>query len=107
MTEEEASKQVGEVTVKQFPMRALGKAHVEGETEGFVKIVADAGTGEVLGVHIAAQGASNLIAEAALGLQLEVTAEELAETIHAHPTMPESLREAAEGVIGLPINWTG
>ena len=93
--------------MKKFPMRALGKAHVDGETAGFVKMIADAGTGEVLGVHIVAAEASTLIAEAALAMKLEVTAEELVETIHAHPTMPESLHEAAEGVLGLAVNWAG
>ncbi len=107
MTEQEAKGQVGEVIVKKFPMRALGRAHVEGRTEGFVKIIADGRTREVLGVHIACERASSLIAEAALGMELEVTAEELARTIHAHPTMPESLREAAEGILGLPVNWAG
>ena len=102
-----ARQEVGEVIVKKFPMRGLGKAHVDGETEGFVKLVARAGTGEVLGVHIAAAEASSMIAEAALAMELEATAEELAETIHAHPTMPEGLHEAAEGVLGLAVNWAG
>jgi len=61
----------------------------------------------VLGVHIAAPNASALIAEAALGMALEATASEFAETVHAHPTMPEAISEAAEGILGLPINWTG
>jgi dihydrolipoamide dehydrogenase len=70
-------------------------------------MIADEATGQIVGIHIVSPEASNLIAEGALGLQLEVTAEELAETIHAHPTMPESLREVAEGIVGLPINWMG
>jgi len=107
VTEGEAKRQGWEVICKRFPLRALGKAHVEGATEGFVKMVADAGTGEVLGVHIAAPNASALIAEAALGMALEATASEFAETVHAHPTMPEAISEAAEGILGLPINWTG
>jgi dihydrolipoamide dehydrogenase len=105
LSAEEAEEQYDEVIVKKFPMIALGKAQVEGETGGFVKMIAEAKTGEVLGVHIVSHEASNLLGEASLALKLEATAEELAETIHAHPTMPESLREAAEGVIGLPINW--
>ena len=107
MTEEQAREAVGEVTVKKFPMRALGMAHVSDMTEGFVKLVCDGNSGEVLGVQIASAEASNLIAEAALAMQLEMTAEELAETIHAHPTMPESMREAAEGILGMPIDWMG
>jgi dihydrolipoamide dehydrogenase len=69
--------------------------------------VAHAKTGELLGAHIVASDASSLIGEAALALKLEATAEELADTIHAHPTMPEGLREAAEGILGLPVNWLG
>jgi len=107
LTEQEAKKQVSEVTVKRFPLRALGKAHVDAATEGFVKVVADARTGELLGVHIASMDASTLIGEAALALRLEATAEEIANTIHAHPTYPESLREACDAVIGLPVNWMG
>lgn len=107
LSEETAAEQYEETIVKRYPMRALGKAQVSAETEGFVKMVADANTGQILGVHIVSPEASNLIAEGALGLQLEVTAEEIAETIHAHPTMPESLRETAEGIIGMPVNWLG
>ncbi|MFW6457145.1 MAG: dihydrolipoyl dehydrogenase [Planctomycetota bacterium] len=107
LTESSAEEQYDDVVTKRYPMRALGKAQVSAETEGFVKMVADSETGQILGVHIVSSEASNLIGEATLGLQLEVTAEELAETIHAHPTMPESLHEVAEGVIGLPVNWMG
>jgi dihydrolipoamide dehydrogenase len=107
LTEEEAKKQQSEIVVKRFPFRALGKAHIEGATDGFVKVIADGKTGQLLGVHMAAPHASDMIGEACVALQLECTAEELARTIHAHPTMPECMREAAEGVIGKPINWTG
>jgi dihydrolipoamide dehydrogenase len=107
MTEEQARKQAGEIVVKRFPLRALGRAHIEAHTDGFVKMIAEAKTGQLLGVHIAAQRASDLIGEACLALKLQATAEELAHTIHAHPTMPECMREAAEGIIGMPINWTG
>lgn len=107
MTEREAKNAVEQVVVKKFPWRALGKAHVLGETDGFVKMVADGKSGELLGVHICGPDASALLGEAALALQLECTAEELAQTIHAHPTLPEALHEAAEGVIGLPVNWRG
>lgn len=107
LTEDEARRAVTEVSVKRFPLRALGRAHILGETDGFVKMLADARTGELLGVHICGPEASSLIGEAALAMQLECTAEELADTIHAHPTLPEALREAAEGLIGLPVNWRG
>ncbi|MCK4283182.1 MAG: dihydrolipoyl dehydrogenase, partial [Candidatus Brocadiae bacterium] len=105
--EEEARQAAEQVVVKKFPFRALGKAHVLGETGGFVKMLADGKTGELLGVHICGPQASSLIGEAALALQLECTAEELAETIHAHPTLAEAMHEAAEGLVGLPVNWRG
>lgn len=107
ISEEEATESYEDVIVKKFPMRALGRAHIEGETDGFVKMIAHPETRELLGVHIAAVDGSALIAEAALALKLEATADELAETIHAHPTMPEAVSQAAEGVMGLPIDWMG
>lgn len=107
MSESRAAETVEDVVVKKFPFRALGKAHIMGETGGFVKMVADARTGELLGVHICSAQASALLGEAALALRLECTADELAETIHAHPTLPESIREAADGVAGFPVNWKG
>ncbi len=107
LLEEEAREKYGEVEVKKFPFRALGKAHISGQTDGLVKMIADAETGQLVGVHIAAADASSLLGEAALALKLECTAEELSETIHAHPTLAESLREAADGLIGMPVNWMG
>ncbi len=107
LSEAEAEERAGDVEGRKFPFSALGKAHIEGSTDGFVKMIADADTNEVQGVHIVAPDASALIGEAALGMRLEVTADELAETIHPHPTMCEGLHEAAEGILGLPINWTG
>ena len=107
MSEEKAKEAAGEIVVKKFPFRALGKAHVMDETEGLVKMVCDAGTGQILGVHMCGPEASSLLGEAALAIKLECTAEELAQTIHAHPTLPEALHEAAEGVMGMPINWRG
>jgi dihydrolipoamide dehydrogenase len=107
MMEQDAVKVTEQVVVKKFPFRALGKAHITGDTDGFVKMVADGKTGELLGVHICGFDASALLGEAALALQLECTAEELSRTIHAHPTLAEAVREAADGVVGLPINWRG
>jgi dihydrolipoamide dehydrogenase len=106
-SEETAKDEYDDVKVKTFPMRALGKAQVSAEVEGFAKMIADGQTGEILGVHIVSPEASNLIAEAAMAMELEATAEEMARTIHAHPTMPECLREVAEGILGMPVNWTG
>jgi dihydrolipoamide dehydrogenase len=107
LTEEQAREELDDVVVKKFPFTALGKAHIQGDTDGFVKAVADAATGELVGVHICGMEASLLLGEAVLALKLQCTAEELAHTIHAHPTMPEALREVAEGVVGMPINWRG
>jgi len=107
LSEEEARQVADEIVVKKFPFRALGKAHVIDETDGLVKMVCDAETGQVLGVHMAGPRASTLLGEAALAVQLECTAEEIADTIHAHPTLAEALKEVAGGVVGMPINWRG
>ena len=74
------------------------------ETEGFVKMLADTKTDELLGVHIVGPEATELIAEAALAIELGATAEDLARTIHAHPTLPETLMEAAEAVHGMAVH---
>jgi len=74
------------------------------ETDGFVKIVADAETDELLGVHMVGPEVTELIAEAALAIEMSATAEDLARTIHAHPTLPESLMEAAEALHGMAIH---
>ncbi|MCE7875052.1 dihydrolipoyl dehydrogenase, partial [bacterium CPR1] len=94
-----------EVKVGRFPWAALGKAAIIGETEGLVKVVAEAKYGELLGVHIMGPSATDLIAEACVALQCEATVEELYRTIHAHPTLPEAIMEAAHGVFGNPIHY--
>ena len=78
-----------------FPFNVLGRAKIAGETEGFVKIVAEKRYGQVLGVHIIGARATEVVAEAAAALRLEATVEELVHTIHAHPTMAEAIGEAA------------
>jgi dihydrolipoamide dehydrogenase len=83
---------------------ALGKAQAIGETQGWAKIIADAKTGEVLGVHIIGPSATELIAESVAALELEATAEDLANTVHAHPTLSEAMLDAANSVYGLAIN---
>jgi dihydrolipoamide dehydrogenase len=94
LTEKQALKK-GEVQVSRFPFRAVGKATLMEETEGMVKIVAGKKYGEILGVHIIGPHATDLIAEAVLAIEMEVTVEELAHTIHPHPTLSEALGEAA------------
>ena len=74
------------------------------ETDGFVKVVADAETDEVLGVHMVGPEVTELVAEAALAIELGATAEDLARTIHAHPTLPEAVMEAAEAVHGMAVH---
>jgi dihydrolipoamide dehydrogenase len=87
-----------------FQFRALGKAHAIGEIAGFLKVIAEEGTDKVLGVHIIGPHASIIIHEAALAMKTGRTAGDIAETIHAHPTLSEGLMEAAEDVHGTAIH---
>ncbi len=98
LQEHEAKAQGLEVKVGKFPFTALGRAMSVGATEGMVKMITDAQTDELLGVGAVGYQASDLIAEAALAIEMGATAEDIALTVHAHPTWPESLMEAAEAV---------
>ncbi len=100
LSEARARQRGHDVRVGKFPWTALGKAKILGATEGFVKIVSEAKYGEILGVHIIGPHATDLIAEACLAMKAEATVDELAHTIHAHPTLAEGLMEAAHGVHG-------
>jgi dihydrolipoamide dehydrogenase len=93
-----------DVQVGRFPFAALGRAQTYGDTEGLVKVVSDARYGEILGVHIIGAVASDMIAEATLAMHLEATVDELVDTIHAHPTWPEGLAEAALATHGMAIH---
>jgi dihydrolipoamide dehydrogenase len=104
LLEEQAREQGREVAVGSFPFAASGRAMSLMETEGFVKVVADAKTDEVLGVHMVGPEVTELIAEAALAIELGATAEDIARTIHAHPTLPEAFMEAAEAVHKVAIH---
>ncbi|MCO6510984.1 MAG: dihydrolipoyl dehydrogenase [Aridibacter famidurans] len=104
MTEQKAKDAGYDVKVGKFPFSASGKARIIGETDGFVKIVAEKKYDEVLGVHIIGPHATELLAEACVAMQLETTADELGRTIHAHPTVSETVMEAAEGVHDLTIH---
>jgi len=104
LTEEEARKENNNIKVSKFPFIASGKALSMGEIEGMVKIIADGDTLELLGLHILGAHASDLIAEGALALSMEATAFEIVNTIHAHPTLAETIAEAAEGIVGKPIH---
>jgi len=102
---EAAAKAVGrEVSVGRFPFTANGKAVALGETEGFLKVVADKRTGEILGVHIVGPEATELIHEFAVGRTLEATLEEIIHTIHAHPTLSEASLEATLAALGQAIH---
>jgi dihydrolipoamide dehydrogenase len=87
-----------------FPFAASGRAMSLMETEGFVKVLADAKTDELLGVHMVGPEVTELVAEAALAIEMGATAEDLARTIHAHPTLPEAMMEAAEAVHGMAVH---
>ncbi len=104
LTEAKAKEAGYDVKVGKFPFSASGKARILGETDGFVKIVADKKYDEVLGVHIIGPHATELLAEACVAMTLETTADELGRVIHAHPTVSESIMEAAEGVHDLTIH---
>jgi len=93
-----------EIKIGRFPFRALGKAQAVGQIEGMVKIVAEAKSDEILGVHIIGPHATDLIAEGVLAIKAEVTAEELGKTIHAHPTLAEGIMEAAHALHGKAIH---
>jgi dihydrolipoamide dehydrogenase len=104
LTEAEAKKQGYDVRIGTFPFGVLGRAKMAGETDGFVKIVADRKYDEVLGVHMIGPRSTELVAEAVLALRLECTVEELINTIHAHPTFSEAVGEAAHAVHGAAIH---
>src|SRR3989338_5984689 len=93
-----------EIKSGKFPFVASGKALAAGEIDGFVKVVADAKTDLVLGVQIVGAGASSLIGEAALAIEMGATSEDIARTVHPHPTLTETLMEAAEAVHGRAIH---
>ena len=103
LTEEQA-KEKGEIKVGKFPMMANSRAKTNRDTDGFVKVIADAETDRVLGVHIIASIAGSMIAEAALAMEFGATSEDIAYTCHAHPTHAEALKEAAMAVTGKPIH---
>jgi len=98
LSEEDAAQRGVAVSVGSFPFMANGRARCLGETDGGVKILADAKTDRILGVHILGPRASDLIAEAALAIEFGASAEDIARTVHAHPTLPEAVKEAALAV---------
>jgi dihydrolipoamide dehydrogenase len=104
LTEAQAKEKGYDVKVGKFPFAGNSKATILGSHDGFVKIVSDAKYGEILGVHILGPQATELIAEAVAVMELEGTVEEMTFTIHAHPTLAESLLDAYGAVEGMAIN---
>ena len=104
LTEAEAKQKGYDMRAGSFPFGVLGRAKMAGESEGFVKIVADKKYDEILGVHMIGPRSTELIAEAVLALRLECTVEELIKTIHAHPTFSEAVGEAAHATHGAAIH---
>ncbi len=104
LTEEQCKEKKLDYKTGSFPFAASGRAMSLMETEGFVKVIADAKTDEILGVHMVGPEVTELIAEATLAIEMGATAEDLARTIHAHPTLPEAVMEAAEAVHGMAVH---
>jgi dihydrolipoamide dehydrogenase len=104
LTEREARERGFDVRIGAFPFGVLGRAKMSGETEGFVKIVADKASDEVLGVHMIGSRSTELVAEATVALRLQSTVEDLIRTIHPHPTMAEAIGEAAHATHGAALH---
>jgi dihydrolipoamide dehydrogenase len=104
LTEKAAREKGLELKIGKFPFAASGKAVASAESEGFVKLITDAKTGEIYGAHIIGSEATELIAEYGLAIELEATSEEIHQTIHAHPTLSEAVMEAAAASIGESIH---
>ena len=104
LTEKQAKEKKLDFKVGKFPFTAVGKAVAAGDTEGFVKVIADTKTGEILGVHIIGNEATELIAEYVMAIDQEITIEEIHHSIHAHPTLSEALGEAALASLGQAIH---
>ena len=103
-TEQQAVERGHEVKVAKFPFSANGKAHGLGDATGFVKVVADARYNEILGAHMVGPDVSELLPELTLAQQWDLTADEVARNIHAHPSLSEAIKEAVEGISGHMIN---
>jgi dihydrolipoamide dehydrogenase len=104
LLEAEAQAAGVDVTVGKFPFGALGRAVAMGRDEGFVKVIAERASRRILGVSMAGAEVSNLLAEAALAIELGARLEDVAETVHAHPTLPEAFMEACKVALGCPVH---
>ena len=104
LTEQEAKKQNLEYLVQKFPLSANGKSLADGQTDGFIKLITTKEYKELIGMHILAPNATDLISEAVMIMELEGTAHELANAVHPHPTLSEITMEVAHGIIDKPIH---
>ena len=102
--EQQAREQGIAYRVGRFQFRGLGKAHAMGEIVGMAKVISDAATDKVLGLHLCGAHAADLVHEGALAIRMGVTAGQLGQMIHAHPTLAEAVMEAAEDVHGIAIH---
>ena len=105
MTEPEAKATGRKLITGTCSMRAIGRARCQGDTDGFVKVVGDEKTGRLLGLHIVADAASEMIGEGVIALNAKMTIEQLANSSHAHPTLSEGIKEAALAALGRPLNF--
>lgn len=104
LTEEQARAHGRDIVVAKFPFSANAKAHALGEAVGFVKLISDAEHGELIGGHLVGPDVSELLPELVLAQKWEITADELARTVHTHPTLSEGLQDAFHGLVGHMIN---
>jgi len=104
LTEKKAKERGYDIKAAIFPFSAITKASISNEGAGMIKVISDKKYDEVLGVHLVGPHATELLAEACVALRLEITTEELANTMHAHPTLSEIMKEGAEATLGHPIH---
>jgi dihydrolipoamide dehydrogenase len=104
LTEKQAREQGLDIIVSRFPIGANGKSLADGESDGFIKLIADAKYKEIIGAHIIAANATEIIPELTLAMNIEATAEDIAHSVHMHPTLSEIILEAAHGLIDKPIH---
>ena len=104
ITADEATQRGRKVKIGKFPFSVLGRAIANNDTDGFVKVIGDAATDEVLGVHVVGNGASDMISEAALSIEMGAVLQDIQLTIHPHPTLPEAMMEAAAAARGEAVH---
>jgi dihydrolipoamide dehydrogenase len=104
LTESEARATGKAIKIGKFPFSANGRARTMGSTEGFVKFVTDAATDEILGCHMIGPNVSDLLSEVVLAMEYRGTADDIGETVHSHPTLSETVKEAALGALGRALH---